>query len=234
MSGFSSPGDAAGAAHEGSFGRSRRRFGRRLGVRRRVNTAVGQAAGRIDARTGASADHAARLLAASVRLLRIPSAILLALSAPFLAMLVVLTLVADGAGQIVIGLPTLVGVSVWATFAWRRKRLLDAVAEPEALATELAIMVTLADKVDETRGVLDQIAGGGGLRMLSRLRGAWNGVQTTGRWIERIDDLPRARYFAPPRIGTGVSLAIGALWLVPLSIVGALFAAIGLLAGSLG
>jgi hypothetical protein len=55
----------------------------------------------------------------------------------------------------------------------------------------------------------------------------------TGRWIEGVGDLPRARYFVPPKIGTTVTVTLAALWLVPVSIVVALFAVIGTVAGSL-
>jgi hypothetical protein len=54
----------------------------------------------------------------------------------------------------------------------------------------------------------------------------------TGRWIEGVGDLPRARYFVPPKIGTTVTVAIAALWLVPVSIVVAFLAVIGTVAGS--
>ena len=54
----------------------------------------------------------------------------------------------------------------------------------------------------------------------------------TGRWIEGVGDLPRARYFVPPKIGTTVTLSIAALWLVPISLVVALFAVIGSVAGA--
>ena len=117
-------------------------------------------------------------------------------------------------------------------FGPRRQRILRAVEEPTALATELGIAVSLSGKVDETRNALTQIAGGGGWRVLSRLRGVWSGVGMTGRWIEGVGDLPRARYFVPPKIGTTVTIAIAALWLVPISIVVALFAVIGTVAGS--
>ena len=66
-----------------------------------------------------------------------------------------------------------------------------------------------------------------------RLKGAWGGMSMTGRWIDGIGDLPRARYFVPPRIGTTVTITIAALWLVPISVVVALFALIGTIAGSL-
>ena len=105
--------------------------------------------------------------------------------------------------------------------------------DPVALATELAIMVEISGRADETRGILEQIAGGGGSRVFSRLRGAWRGVTMPARWIEGVEDLRRARNFAPPRIGWTISLSIAALWLVPVSVVVALFALVGGLAGSL-
>jgi hypothetical protein len=127
-----------------------------------------------------------------------------------------------------------VAMAIVAGAFWgRRHKILQAVEEPDKLATELGIMISLSDKVDETRGALSQIAGGGGWRIFSRLRGAWHGVGMTGRWIDGISDLPRARYFGPPKIGTTVTVAVAALWLVPISIVVALFALIGTIAGSL-
>jgi hypothetical protein len=92
--------------------------------------------------------------------------------------------------------------------------------------------VSLSGKVDETRTALTQIAGGGGWRVLSRLRGVWSGVGMTGRWIDGVGDLPRARYFVPPKIGTTVTLAIASLWLVPVSVVVAFLAVVGTVAGS--
>jgi len=108
------------------------------------------------------------------------------------------------------------------------QRLLQAVAEGHK-----SIAISLSDKVDETRGALERVAGGGGWRLFDRLKGAWGGMSMTGRWIDGIGDLPRARYFVPPRIGTTVTITIAALWLVPISIVVALFALIGTIAGSL-
>lgn len=93
-------------------------------------------------------------------------------------------------------------------------------------------MISLSDKVDETRGALSQIAGGGGWRIFNRLKGVWGGVSMTGRWIDGIGDLQRARYFAPPKIGTTVTIAVAAFWLVPVSVLVALFAMIGTIAGS--
>jgi hypothetical protein len=69
--------------------------------------------------------------------------------------------------------------------------------------------------------------------VLGRLRGLWQGTQMTGHWIDEIGDLPRARYFGPPKIGTTITIAVAALWLVPVSIVVALFSLIGTVAGAL-
>lgn len=55
----------------------------------------------------------------------------------------------------------------------------------------------------------------------------------TGHWIDQIGDLPRARYFAPPRTGPSVTVAIAALWLVPVSVVVAILMAIASLARAL-
>jgi hypothetical protein len=167
-----------------------------------------------------------------VRVLRIPTLLVLAAPIPFIAATLLLALNADGVGRtlgLVVGLLMAV---VSTAFGVRRARILRAVDEPAALATELGIAVSLSGKVDETRAALTQIAGGGGWRVLSRLRGVWSGVGMTGRWIEGVGDLPRGRYFVPPKIGTTVTVTLAALWLVPVSMVIALFAVIGTVAGS--
>ncbi|EFQ82125.1 hypothetical protein HMPREF0063_12649 [Aeromicrobium marinum DSM 15272] len=207
--------------------------GGRRGWGRRANEAADHLAGSADARTGESAQRAAAMLALAVRILRIPTLVVVVLPVPFIVATALVVASADGAGRVLGAVVVTVMTIVWGAFAWRRHRIIEAVSEPTALATELGIMVSLGGKVDETRGVLEQLAGGGGARVFSRLRGAWSGVTLTGRWIDGIGDLPRARYFAPPRIGTTVSMAIAALWLVPVSIVVALFAVIGAVAGSL-
>ncbi|MGA9101248.1 hypothetical protein, partial [Aeromicrobium sp.] len=143
-----------------------------------------------------------------------------------------LALTAEGAGRTIGLVVGLIMAAISFAFGARRQRILRAVEEPTALATELGIAVSLSGKVDETRNALTQIAGGGGWRVLSRLRGVWSGVGMTGRWIEGVGDLPRARYFVPPKIGTTVTIAIASLWLVPVSILVALFAVIGTVAGS--
>jgi len=169
----------------------------------------------------------------ATRVLRIPSAVVLAVPPPFILMTFVLGLVADGGLRAALLVAAVVMGAISAAFWGRRRRILEAVDDPQALATELGTMISLSDKVGETRGALGQIAGGGGWRIFTRLKGVWNGVSMPARWIDSIGDLRRARYFAPPKIGTTVTLTIAALWLVPISIVVTLFALIGTLAGSL-
>jgi len=197
-----------------------------------ANSAVGNWAYKVDDQTGQVAERVARVLAVTVRALRIPTAIVLWIPVPFIALLLILAIRADG-GARVFGLALgLVMAAVSGAFWGRRRRILRAVEEPEKLATELGIMISLSDKVGETRGTMLQLAGGGGWRIFSRLQALWQGTTMTGRWIDGISDLPRARYFAPPKIGTTVSVAIAALWLIPVSIVAAVFAAIGSLASA--
>ena len=190
-------------------------------------------AARVDGQTGEVAQRATQVIVLAVRVLRIPTLLVLIAPVPFIAATLLMALNAVGAGR-AIGL--VIGVLMAAVsfaFGARRSRILGAVDDPTALATELGIAVSLSGKVDETRTALTQIAGGGGWRVLSRLRGVWSGVGMTGRWIEGVGDLPRARYFVPPKIGTTVTVTLAALWLVPVSIVVALFAVIGTVAGSL-
>jgi hypothetical protein len=189
-------------------------------------------ASRVDGQTGDAAQRATTVIVLAVRLLRIPTLLVLAVPVPFIVATLLLALNADGLGRtlgLVVGLG-MAAVSV--AFGVRRQRILRAIEEPTALGTELGIAVSLSGKVDETRAALTQIAGGGGWRVISRLRGVWSGVGMTGRWIDGVGDLPRAKYFVPPKIGTTVTLAIASLWLVPVSIVVALFALIGTIAGS--
>lgn len=189
-------------------------------------------AARVDGQTGEVAQRATSVIVLAVRVLRIPTLLVLIAPLPFIAATLLLAVNAEGAGRVIGLVVGLVMAVVSFAFGARRQRILRAVEEPTALATELGIAVSLSGKVDETRTALTQIAGGGGWRVLSRLRGVWSGVGMTGRWIEGVGDLPRARYFVPPKIGTTVTIAIASLWLVPVSIVVALFAVIGSVAGS--
>ena len=198
----------------------------------RANEGVDAMASRVDLQTGEAAQRATQVIVLAVKVLRIPTFLVLILPVPFIAATLVLALNADGAGRVAGLVIGLLMAAVSLMFGLRRQRILRAVEEPTALATELGIAVSLSGKVDETRAALTQIAGGGGWRVLSRLRGVWSGVSMTGRWIEGVGDLPRARYFVPPKIGTTVTLSIAALWLVPISVVVALFAVIGSVAGA--
>jgi len=199
-----------------------------------ANAVVGNWAGKVDDQTGQVAERVARVLALAVWALRIPTAIVLWIPVPFIVLILALAVRADGGARLfglVIGL---VMAAITGAFWGRRRRILQAVEEPDKLATELGIMISLSDKVGETRGTLSQLAGGGGWRVFSRLQALWHGTSMTGRWIESIGDLPRARYFGPPKIGTTVSVTMAALWLIPISIVVALFAAIGSIASVFG
>ena len=93
----------------------------------------------------------------AVRLLRIPSLVLAVAPLPFLLAVVLLGLAADTtAGTVLVVVAVLVAL-VPLAFLARRSRILKAVEEPEALATELGIAVSLSDKVDEARGALTSI-----------------------------------------------------------------------------
>ncbi len=199
----------------------------------RANRSVEDMASRVDGQTGEVAQRATSVIVLAVRVLRIPTLLVLIAPIPFIAATLLLAVNADGLGRTIGLFAGLLMAAVSLAFGARRQRILRAVEEPTALATELGIAVSLSGKVDETRTALTQIAGGGGWRVLSRLRGVWSGVGMTGRWIEGVGDLPRARYFVPPKIGTTVTVAIAALWLVPVSVVVALFTAIGSLASVL-
>ena len=207
------------------------RFARGFGSQ--ANSAVGGFTSRVDDRTGEVAQRVANVIAVAVRVLRLPSAILLCVPLPFILATLALGLVADGGVRVAILVAAVLMAAVSGAFWGRRRMILRAVEEPDKLATELGIAISLSDKVDETRGALERLAGGGGWRIFDRLKGAWGGMSMTGRWIDGIGDLRRARYFVPPKIGTTVTISLAALWLVPISVVVALFALIGTIAGSL-
>ena len=206
--------------------RSRRSWGAR------ANRGVNDMAAQVDGQTGEVAQRATSVIVLAVRVLRIPTLLVLIAPIPFIATTLLLAVNADGLGRAIGLVVGLLMAAVSFAFGARRQRILRAVEEPTALATELGIAVSLSGKVDETRTALTQIAGGGGWRVLSRLRGVWSGVGMTARWIEGVGDLPRARYFVPPKIGTTVTIAIASLWLVPVSVGVAFFAVIGTVAGS--
>jgi hypothetical protein len=206
---------------------------RRRSWRDRTNRAVHDATSRVDGQTADAARRAVTVIVPTVRLLRVPSLLLVLAPLPFLLATVALGLAAGGAVGTTLAVVGLVVALAPAAFAVRRARLLEAVEEPEQLATELGIAVAMTDRVEEARGALTSIAGGGGLRFMSRLKGVWSGIGMTGRWIEGVDDLRRARWFVPPKIGTTVSLTVATLWSVPVSALLAFFTTVAAVAGSL-
>lgn len=198
-----------------------------------ANQAAHQAAQSVDDTTGETTQRAAAVIVSAVRLLRWPSAAIVWLPVPFIAATILIGIAADGVVGWVILVAGVLMAAVTTAFALRRRRVLQAVEDPETLAAELRVMVNLTGRVGQTGDVLKQIAGGDGWRMFGRLRGLWRGASLPARWIDDVGDLPRAKYFAPPKIGTTITLAVAAAWLVPISIVVALLAAIGALAGSI-
>ena len=184
----------------------------------------------VDGQTNQVAQHAARVLALAVRLLRWPTLALLCLPVPLELVTLVLAVRADGWARVVGLIVVALLAAVTITFGIRRHRILRAVSEPSALGTELGIAVSLSERVDDARDVLGEVIGGGGRQMFGRLRGLWRGVSTTGRWIEEVGDLPRARYFVPPTIGTTVTLAWAAAWLIPVSVIVTVLAVVGTIA----
>ncbi|MEO6471447.1 MAG: hypothetical protein ABIR57_06150 [Aeromicrobium sp.] len=197
-----------------------------------ANEAVGSWATKVDDQTGQVAQRVSSVIVVAVNTLRIPSAIVLWLPVPAIALTLLLALRADGGARMVGLVIALAMAAVSLAFGGRRRKIMQAVEDPDRLATELGIMISLSDKVGETRGTLAQLAGGGGWRVFSRLKALWGGTKMTGRWIEGIGDLPRARYFGPPKIGTTISVSVAALWLVPASYVVAVFAVIGSIASA--
>lgn len=206
-----------------------------MGIRntgRRVNAAVEGLASRVDGQTHDVARRAARVIAPTVRLLRWPSLLVMVASWPFLAGLAVVALAADDTWlRVLAGVLTAAGAVVSAAFGLRRRRLLDAVRDERQLALELGIAASLSDDVGEARLALGQLAGmRGGVRLVSRLRGLGRGWGAASGVFASIDDLPRAKWFLPPRVGTTVTLLFGALWLVPISFVACLLLLIALAA----
>ena len=137
----------------------------------RANTAVGDLAAKVDDQTGEAAKKAARVIMLAVNLLRIPTALLMILPVPFILTTIALGLLSDGGIRWVLLAAGLAMLAVTSAFWGRRRRILQAVEEPDKLATELGIMISLTDKVEETRGAISSIAGAGGWRIFERLKG---------------------------------------------------------------
>ncbi len=201
------------------------------GMGSRANRAVDGMTARIDGQTAEASTRAAQVITLAVRLLRWPTLALLVLPLPFIAGLLMIAIVeGSGVRWVALGVAVVLGL-VSFVFGFRRWRILQAVTEPDRLATELGIAVSMSGKVEDARGALLQITGGdGGTRVFSRLRGVWNTVGLSGKWIDSVGDLPRARYFFPPRIGTTVTMAFAAAWVVPISFIAFLLVGIAALA----
>ncbi|SKB06441.1 hypothetical protein [Aeromicrobium choanae] len=199
---------------------------------RRVNAAVGGFTTRVDGQTEVAAARAAQALRLAVRLLRWPSLGVMVVSWPFLAGLAIVSVLAEDAWlSVLAGLIAVVGALLSGAFAWRRQRILAAVEDEPQLATELGIAVAMSDDVGEARLVLGQLAGAtGGVRVFSRLKGLRRGFGLGPGVLQDVADLPRARWFFPPTVGTTVTLFLGVLWLVPVSFVSCLLLAIALAA----
>jgi hypothetical protein len=197
---------------------------RRIG--KAANRTAENVAARVDARSPAVAHRLARLLAVAVVVLRLPSLVLGAVPWPFIV--VTLAVAAAGSGGLrilglVVGL-ALAAVSV--AFGLRRRAIIAAVDDRAELAAELQTALNLSSRFGEATLALEQIAGTGGWRLFSRLWALWRGVSLPVQWAEQIGDLPRARYFVPPKIGTTVALAYAAVWLVPISVAVAIIAVV--------
>ncbi|MET1132879.1 MAG: hypothetical protein ABWX60_05600 [Aeromicrobium sp.] len=199
---------------------------------RRVNAAVGGFSARVDGQTEVAAARAAQALRLAVRLLRWPTLGVLVVSWPFLIGLATISLLAEDTWlSVLAGLIAGVGVLVSGAFGWRRRRIIAAVEDEQQLATELGIAVAMSDDVGEARHVLGQLAGtAGGARVFSRLTALWRGFGLGPGVLQDAADLPRARWFFPPKVGTTVTLFFGVLWLVPVSFVSCLLLAIALAA----
>ncbi|WP_293786491.1 hypothetical protein [uncultured Aeromicrobium sp.] len=205
---------------------------RKPGIRSRANRAVDDFASRIDGQTADAARRAAQVLTVAVRLLRWPSLALLVVPLPFIAAVALIAAIEDSNVRWFALVAAVAMAVVSITFGLRRWRILQAVEDPDKLATELGIAVSMSGKVDDARSALLQITSGSGSgpRMFTRLRGVWTTVGLSGRWIDSVGDLPRARYFFPPRVGTTVAITLAAAWLVPISFVAFLLLGIAALA----
>ena len=188
---------------------------------------------RVDDSTGETGERLAKVLVVAVRLLRIPTAVVLVVPIPFIVAVIVMGVAGRGWFGVVLTVAGLVMADISAAFWGRRRRILQGVEDPDLLASELRQMFNLTGRVDEASQTVRELTTGEGWQVFGRLRTVWRGVSLPAQWIDQIGDLRRARYFAPPKIGTTTTLSVAALWLIPFSIVAAVIAGIGTIAGSL-
>lgn len=184
----------------------------------RTNETVNAWAAKVDGPTGLAARDAAGVLVFSMKILRWPTWFLLAFSAPLLAGTALMALLNEGAIAAVAGVVFGLELFVWVAFAWRRQRILQAIDDPEALATQIGVAAEMSGRPEEITGVLTTLSKQGGSRIMTRLRSLWSKTPADATWIRRVSDLDRARYFFPPSIGRTTLLTLAMLWLVPLSV----------------
>lgn len=185
-----------------------------------------------DDRINAVARQTAQAITVAVRVLRIPTLVLLVMPLPFIALIIWLGVRGDGLGA-AIALGFGLGMAlISVAFAWRRRTMLRAAEDIEPLTSQIAIALAMSDNIDETRTAISQAAGSG-VGFFQRLHGAWNASQAPGRWIQTVNDLPLARPFFPPRLAVSLKLSVMAMALIPLSVVVSIFVAIGALAGTI-
>lgn len=187
-----------------------------------------------DERSRQIARQAAQAITVAVRLLRVPTLLLWLFPLPAIALVWFIGFRGEGVGSY-IALALAFGLTaVSAAFGWRRYRILRAVDDLEPLVSEITIAMDLSDHAGDIRTALTQAAGTqGGWRLFNRLQGAWRVSRTPDRWIRSVSDLPRARYFFPPRLATTVKLTILAALLIPASAIGAFLLGVGALAGTI-
>lgn len=185
----------------------------------RTNETVNAWAAKVDGPTGLAARDAASVLVFSMKILRWPTWFLLVFTAPLLAATALMAFLNDGTIAVVAAVVFAVELLVWAAFAWRRQQILQAIDDPEALATQIGVAAEMSGRPQEITGVLTTLSAQSGSRIMSRLRSLWSKTSADVTWIRRVSDLDRARFFFPPTIGRTTVLALAMLWLVPISLV---------------
>ena len=115
----------------------------------RANRGVEDMAARVDGQTSEVAQRATSVIVLAVRVLRIPTLLVLIAPIPFIVATLLLAINADGLGRAIGLVVGLLMAAVSFAFGARRQRILRAVDEPTALATELGIAVSLSGKVDD-------------------------------------------------------------------------------------
>lgn len=195
-----------------------------------ANRAVDGLTSRIDGQTAEVSARAAQVIALAVRVLRWPTLVFLILPLPFTAVVVAAAVFSDGLLQWIAAVVALGLAAVSIALGVRRYMILKAVEDEESLASELAIAVSLSERVDETREALGELTDQSGPRIFSRLSGLWHTAGVGTHLITGIGDLPKAKYFFPPKVGSTVAISIAAAWLIPVAVVCAVILGIAAIA----